>query len=205
MFNNNLIYFVKYSLDLHQYQGLILGVSSGAALLAIPFWAFAALKIGKRNSWMIAMVLLLIGFLIFYFYPIASLTELLLILGFIGIGNGATGVLFWSMLPDTIEYGEWKTGIRTESSLYGFMTFAQKGAIAFAALLLGMALTQIGFEPNQIQSDQTLSGLKFIMTWIPLTGILISFALVFFYPIDKTFHQQLINEIKERKDNNATN
>ena len=79
---------------------------------------------------------------------------------------------------DTIEYGEWKTGVPAESSLYGFMTFAQKGAIAFAAILLGMALTQIGFEPNQIQSEETLSGLKFIMTWIPLTGIFISFILV---------------------------
>ena len=203
MFNNNLIYFVKYSLDLHAYQGLILGVSSGAALLAIPLWAFAALKIGKRNSWMAAMTILLIGFLVFYFYPIASLVELLLVLGFIGIGNGATGVLFWSMLPDTIEYGEWKTGVRTESSLYGFMTFAQKGAIAFAALLLGMVLTQIGFEPNEIQSEQTLSGLKFVMTWIPLVGIFISFILVSFYPIDKSFHKKLINEIELRKPNNA--
>ena len=205
MFNNNLIYFVKYYLDLHEYQGLILGVSSGVALLVIPFWAYAALKIGKRNSWMAAMTLLLIGFLIFYFYPISSLNELLLVLGFIGIGNGATGVLFWSMLPDTIEYGEWKTGVRTESSLYGFMTFAQKGAIAFAAILLGMALTQIGFEPNEVQSEQTLSGLKFIMTWIPLAGIFISFVLVSFYPIDKTFHRQLINEIEERKLSNAGN
>ena len=203
MFNNNLIYFVKYSLDLHAYQGLILGVSSGAALLAIPFWAFAALKIGKRNSWMAAMTILLIGFLVFYFYPISSLVELLLLLGFIGIGNGATGVLFWSMLPDTIEYGEWKTGVRTESSLYGFMTFAQKGAIAFAALLLGMVLTQIGFETNEIQSEKTLSGLKFVMTWIPLIGIFISFILVSFYPIDKSFHKKLINEIELRKPNNA--
>ena len=203
MFNNNLIYFVKYALDLHAYQGLILGVSSGAALLAIPLWAFAALKIGKRNSWMAAMTILLIGFLVFYFYPIASLVELLLVLGFIGIGNGATGVLFWSMLPDTIEYGEWKTGVRTESSLYGFMTFAQKGAIAFAALLLGIVLTQIGFEPNEIQSEQTLSGLKFVMTWIPLIGIFISFILVSFYPIDKSFHKKLINEIEIRKLNNA--
>ena len=205
MFNNNLIYFVKYSLYLHEYQGLILGVSSGTALLAIPFWAYAALKIGKRNSWMAAMALLLLGFLVFYFYPITSLNELLLVLGFIGIGNGATGVLFWSMLPDTIEYGEWKTNVRTESSLYGFMTFAQKGAIAFAAILLGMALTQIGFAPNEVQSDETLAELKFIMTWIPLTGILISFVLVYFYPIDKSFHQQLINEIEERKLGNASN
>ena len=203
MFNNNLIYFVKYSIDLHEYQGLILGVSSGAALLAIPFWAYAALKIGKRNSWMASMALLLVGFLVFYFYPITLLNELLFVLGFIGIGNGATGVLFWSMLPDTIEYGEWKTGVRTESSLYGFMTFAQKGAIAFAAILLGMALTQIGFEPNQIQSEETLSGLKFIMTWIPLTGIFISFILVSFYPIDKSFHQKLIHEINLRKLDNA--
>ena len=205
MFNNNLIYFVKYALDLHEYQGLILGVSSGAALFAIPFWAYAALKIGKRNSWMVAMGLLLVGFLIFYFYPIASLNELLIVLGFIGIGNGATGVLFWSMLPDTIEYGEWKTKVRTESSLYGFMTFAQKGAIAFAAILLGVALTQIGFEPNEVQSDETLAGLKFIMTWIPLTGIFISFVLVSFYPIDKSFHKKLIQEIESRKFRNASN
>jgi len=205
MFNNNLIYFVKYSLDLHEYQGLILGVSSGSALLVIPLWAYAALKIGKRNSWMIAMSILLVGFLIFYLYPIASLNELLIILAFIGIGNGATGILFWSMLPDTIEYGEWKTGIRTESSLYGFMTFAQKGAIAFAALLLGVALTQIGFEPNQVQSAETLSGLKLMMTWIPLAGVFISFILVSFYPIDKIFHQKLIQEIQERKSVNANN
>ena len=190
---------------MHEYQGLILGVSSGAALLAIPVWAYAALKIGKRNSWMASMTLLIIGFLIFYFSPINSLNELLLILGFIGIGNGATGVLFWSMLPDTIEYGEWKTGVRTESSLYGFMTFAQKAAIALAALLLGLVLTQIGFEPNTVQSEQTLQELKFIMTWIPLTGIFLSFILVSFYPINKTFHQKLIFEIERKKLNHETN
>ena len=205
MFNNNLIYFVKYSLELHEYQGLILGVSSGSALLAIPLWAYAALKIGKRNSWMASMTLLIIGFLIFYFSPINSLNELLLILGFIGIGNGATGVLFWSMLPDTIEYGEWKTGVRTESSLYGFMTFAQKAAIALAALLLGLVLTQIGFEPNTVQTEQTLYELKFIMTWIPLTGIFLSFVLVSFYPINKAFHQKLIFEIERKKLNHETN
>ena len=205
MFNNNLIYFVKYSLDLHEYQGLILGISSGSALLAIPLWAYAALKIGKRNSWMASMTLLIIGFLFFYFSPINSLNELLLILGFIGIGNGATGVLFWSMLPDTIEYGEWRTGVRTESSLYGFMTFAQKAAIAMAALLLGLVLTQIGFEPNTVQSEKTLQELKFIMTWIPLTGIFLSFILVSFYPINKTFHRKLIFEIERKKLNHATN
>jgi GPH family glycoside/pentoside/hexuronide:cation symporter len=203
MFNNNLIYFSKYALGFHEYQGLILGVLSGTNLLAIPIWAFLAIKIGKKNTWMTSMAFLFVGFLIFYFYPISELNELLYILGFIGFANGATGVLFWSMLPDTIEYGEWRTGIRTESSLYGFMTFAQKGAIAIAIAILGTVLTKIGFEPNKEQTAQTLSDLKSLMSIIPLIGVFISFVLVCFYPIDKKFHQKLIDEIRVRKTQDA--
>lgn len=199
MFNNNLIYFVKYSLDLHAYQGLILGTSGGFTLLAIPFWALLALRLGKRNSWLIAMVWLLIGFLAFYFYPTQSLSELLIILAFLGFGNGATGVLFWSMLPDTIEYGEWKTGIRTESSLYGFMTFAQKGAIGISALLLGIILTNIGFIPNEKQSQETLDSLKMVMSWVPISGVILSLVMVIFYPINKSFHAKLLKDIAENK------
>ena len=199
MFNNNLIYFVKYSLDLHAYQGLILGTSGGFTLLAIPFWALLALRLGKRNSWLIAMVWLLIGFLAFYFYPTQSLSELLIILAFLGFGNGATGVLFWSMLPDTIEYGEWKTGIRTESSLYGFMTFAQKGAIGISALLLGIILTNIGFIPNETQSQETLDSLKMVMSWVPISGVILSLVMVIFYPINKSFHAKLLKDIAENK------
>jgi GPH family glycoside/pentoside/hexuronide:cation symporter len=53
----------------------------------------------------------------FYLYPISQLKELLILVGFIGFCSGAGGILFWSMLPDTIEYGEVHTGVRSESSL----------------------------------------------------------------------------------------
>ena len=198
MFNKNLIYFVKYGLELHEYQGLILGVSSGASFLSLPFWAYLALKIGKRETWLISMTIAFIGLLLFFYYPIASLNELLILLALIGVGNGAGGVLFWSMLPDTVEYGEWKSGIRTESSLYGFMTFAQKSSIAVAALILGFLLSGIGVEPNQIQSEETISGMKFMMSWIPICGIIISLVLMYFYPISTKFHGELLQRIKER-------
>ena len=199
MFNNNLIYFSKYALGLHDYQGVILGFLNGATLLAVPIWAYAALKLGKKNTWLISMAVLFLGFITFNYYPIDDLDTLIYILIFIGFGNGATGVLFWSMLPDTIEYGEWKSGIRTESSLYGFMTFAQKGAIAIAVFILGIALTNIGFEPNQEQSIETIEALKNLMSIIPLIGVFISFVLLYFYPIDKAFHRKLIQDIENRR------
>jgi GPH family glycoside/pentoside/hexuronide:cation symporter len=83
------------------------------------------------------------------------------------------------------------------------MTFAQKGAIAIAAVILGMILTNIGFEPNQEQTQETLSSLKALMSLIPVIGVSISLILVYFYPIDRNFHKKLIEDIENRKIQNA--
>ena len=50
MFNKNLIYYIKYALDLHSYQGLVLGLSGLSSFASIPFWSYVSLKIGKRNT-----------------------------------------------------------------------------------------------------------------------------------------------------------
>ena len=56
-----------------------------------------------------------------------------------------------------------------------------------------------GFEPNEVQTEQTLESLKDLMSLIPLIGVFISFVLVYFYPIDREFHKKLIDEINLRK------
>ncbi len=199
MFNKNLIYYIKYALDLHDYQGLVLGLSGLSSFASIPFWSFISLKLGKRNTWQISMTLLLFAFMLFYLYQINTLTELIFIVCLIGLASGAGGVLFWSMLPDTIEYGEWISGIRSESSLYGFMTFAQKSSIAVAALLLGILLTFIDFAPNEVQKTETLNGLKNIMSIIPALGIAFSILLMYFYPISSKYHKELLLKIEAKK------
>ena len=135
----------------------------------------------------------------FYLYPISQLNELLVLVGFIGFGSGAGGILFWSMLPDTIEYGEVHTGVRSESSLYGFMTFAQKGSIAFAIIILGLVLDAIGFQANEIQTESTIADMKAIMTLIPIVGIASSLVIIYFYPIDAKMHKELLKQLKEER------
>ena len=57
-------------------------------------------------------------------------------------------------------------------------------------------------EINQDQSSETLEGLKSLMSLIPLVGIVISFVLIYFYPIDRALHQKLITEIQQRGEKN---
>ncbi len=198
-FGNNLIYYTKYALNLHEHQGTILFTSGIVAFLSIPFWWIISNKIGKKLTWLISSSITLVAMSLFYFYEINTLNELLSLVAFIGFGSGAGGILFWSMLPDTIEYGEVHTGVRSESSLYGFMTFAQKGSIAFAIIILGMVLDLIGFQANEIQSDLTISNMKTIMTLIPCIGITLSLVIIYFYPIDTKMHKDLLEKLQKEQ------
>ncbi|MDA7554244.1 MFS transporter [Gammaproteobacteria bacterium] len=198
-FGNNLIYYTKYALNLHEYQGTILFTSGIIAFLSIPIWWVISNRIGKKLTWLISSSITLIALVSFYVYPISQLNELLILVGFIGFGSGAGGILFWSMLPDTIEYGEVHTGVRSESSLYGFMTFAQKGSIAFAIIILGLVLDAIGFQANEIQTENTIADMKAIMTLIPIVGIASSLVIIYFYPIDAKMHKELLRQLKEER------
>ena len=196
-FGNNLIYYTKYALNLHEHQGTILFTSGIIAFLSIPIWWIISNNVGKKLTWLISSSITLAALLVFYLYEINTLTELLFLVAFIGFGSGAGGILFWSMLPDTIEYGEVHTGVRSESSLYGFMTFAQKGSIAFAIIILGLVLDFIGFQANEVQSATTISNMKAIMTLIPSIGIALSLVIIYFYPIDAKMHKDLLRQLQQ--------
>jgi len=196
-FGNNLIYYTKYALNLHEHQGTILFTSGIVAFLSIPIWWIISNNIGKKLTWLTSSSITLIALIVFYLYEIETLIELLFLVAFIGFGSGAGGILFWSMLPDTIEYGEVHTGVRSESSLYGFMTFAQKGSIAFAIIILGIVLDFIGFQANEIQSESTIDNMKAIMTLIPCIGVALSLVIIYFYPIDAKMHKDLLRQLQE--------
>ncbi len=197
-FGNNLVYYSKYALGLHEFQGLILFTNGIVAFASIPVWWYISNKIGKRSTWLISMSITFVAFICFFLYPISTLFELLVLVAFIGLGAGAGGILFWSMLPDTIEYGEAHTKVRSESSLYGFMTFAQKGSIALAILILGFALNAIGFEANKDLTEETISSMKMMMSLIPAFGVALSILVIYFYPIDSETHKKLLQQIKNK-------
>ena len=198
-FGNNLIYYTKYALDLHEHQGTILFTSGIVAFLSIPIWWIISNRLGKKITWLISSTITLSSLILFYFYDIKTLNELLFLVAFIGFGSGAGGILFWSMLPDTIEYGEVHTGVRSESSLYGFMTFAQKGSIAIAVLILGWVLDAIGYQANQVMSSTTIDNMKIIMTLIPILGISCSLIIIYFYPIDSKMHKDLLRQLQKEE------
>ncbi len=168
-------------------------------LAVVPFWTWVTLKTSKRFVWMAGSAIASVGLVALLFNPAQSSQIVQLNYIVISIGTGAYAVTFWGMLPDTVEYGEWRSGARVESMLFGSVTFAQKAAVAASAVMLGFLLDVIGYQAGAVQSAETLSGLRMIIVLVPLAGIILSVLAMIYYPLSPRRHAEIVADIERRQ------
>ncbi len=199
MFGKNMVYYFKYYLEAPELTTLGLVVPALVFIPAVPVWVWVAGKTSKRFALSLGVITNLIGYVCFFFTPASMASLIFPPLVMIGAGSAALVVMFWSMLPDTIEYGEAKTGLRAEARTFGFATFAQKTAVGINAILLGVLLAIIGFQPNEAQTEMTLLGMKAVMTLIPAAGAIAILIILRGYNLSKEEHASLLKQIEQRR------
>lgn len=198
MFGKNLLYYFKYVVGRPELGGAAMAFSAVIATLFVPIWTVVLRLVGKRNTWLIGAVPGLLGLILWRLADGHGVGPLFGALALQSMGAASYVVCFWAMLPDTVEYGEWKSGVRTESLVFGLTVLGQKAALGLGAGLLGILLTQVGYVANVAQTPGTLAGIKAMMFWWPFVGGLISLTLIFFYPIDRAAHAKMVAEIAKR-------
>lgn len=200
LFGKNLLYYFKYAFGREDLGGTALALTALTIVFFVPLFAWIARRWGKRNAWIIGAVPSLMGLVMWHLVDGASLELHFFALFLTGIGSAAYAVCFWAMLPDTVEYGEWRSGVRTESLVFGLGVLGQKVSLGLGAGLLGVALNYVGYVANVEQSPETINGIKQMMFWIPLIGGLCSLALIWRYPISLALHAQIVDELAARRE-----
>jgi len=195
-----LVYYVYYYLDAPQLIATILPFVFLVNMVFCPFWAWVAQKTSKRDAWLLANVVSAIAYTLFYFSTSRDPVIATALLGFISVGNSAYLVLIWAMIPDTVEYNEYKTGERHDGKIFGATIFSKRLAMGLNGLLLGFFMAGIGFQSGtQKQTPETIEGLKVIMTIIPLIGIVLSAMLIWGYRLDQGFHKEISDKAAEKR------
>lgn len=197
MTNKCLVYYVTYYLERPDLVPRLVPFALIVNLLCAPLWALAARRWSKRNAWLFANALSAVAYTLFFFSTSRDPFVGAALIGLISAGNIAYQVLFWAMLPDTVEYNLWKTGQRHDAKVFGFASFAKQLALGMNGALLGVLLSAIGYVANQPQTPETLDGLKAIMALIPLAGVAVSALLMWGYPLDQAMHRRLRSELEQ--------
>lgn len=105
----------------------------------------------------------------------------------------------YAIIPDCVEYGEWKTGIRNDGFQYAFISLGNKAGMAVGTALLAAVLGICGYAANVPQNDAVLAVMKHSFTTIPGALWILTAAVLFFYRLNKKAYNAIVKEIKERK------
>ncbi|MBN6065103.1 melibiose:sodium transporter MelB [Aggregatibacter actinomycetemcomitans] len=155
-----------------------------ANLAVIVLFARLAKFFSRRTLWVGISVSSILSCAILAYTGIAEHHSIFLII-LAGIFMQIGSALFWTlqviMVADTVDYGEYKLGIRSESIAYSVQTMVVKAGSAVSAFLIGVLLSAIDYVPNVEQSEDTLFYMKLIMIGLPIFFYAIKLFVYFRY------------------------
>ena len=122
----------------------------------------------------------------------------------LGIGMGGVNTLMWALEADTVEYGEWKTGIRTEGTTYAMFSFTRKMGQAIGGAAGAFALGFVGFnsaaaKAGETQSADAIHGVQLATGLLTAGFILVSLLVMWFYPLTDKVYREIVSEIAARR------
>ena len=206
MWGTLIFLFVDRFLGLGQHFALVYVISYGVSTLSLVGWSKLANRRGKKQCWLVASLLIIIGLLstTFLLPGQGSYIPLLLCMVITYSGFAALSLLAPSLLSEIADFGAWKFGTDRAGTYFSLFSLVSKTNVAFAgALALGLA-SFYGFDAtSEHQSSEAVAGLHLAMAWLPVPIILLSIVLVTAIPIDSRRHaiiRRHINNKKQRMD-----
>lgn len=130
----------------------------------------------------------------------ASLPLLIAMNAVKGLAMGATSSMIYAMFADTVDWGEYRTGIRTAGLGTGLLQCMGKFGIGLGTALMGSVLTAGGFAAGAaMQTDGGITALISVYTWIPGIILAVSLGVMFLYTLDK-YYAEAAEELRVRRE-----
>jgi len=198
-------FYAKYVLgDISQTANMTL-VNSGIALLITPIIPWIIRRMGKKNVFQWCGLFTIVGGVSLFFVPAGALALALVFLAVKGVGASLINTVMFGLEADTVEYGEWKSGQRSEGATYAIFSFTRKvtqsigGALGAWMLAIGGYLSATATNPNPVQPESAIFAIKFTIGLLPAICAAIAMLIFWRYPLTDKLFNTIRDENEARK------
>lgn len=194
-------YYVIYCLGSFTMIALIMTIPSLGGIIGSFFVPFFAKRFGKRAVLMGSMLIQAVGLLVIYFAPFDNVTMVLVgcwIFGLFNVGFPMT----LSMVADSVDYMELKTGIRTDGTAYATYGLATKVGNAIGGSIGVLLLAAFGYVANAEQTVEAMNGINIVVNLIPAILFILGAAACLLWDMSDKDADEIREKLKAK--NNQT-
>lgn len=192
------IYYVTYYVgraELIKWYSLI---GTLPALLIIPFIPWLSKKLTKKQLMTTSIIIDILGMLGLFLIPSTWIVAIFISRGIASIGNGMNTAYMWALIPEVVQYGEWKTNKRLGGMIYAVIGFFFKCGNALGGMIPGLVLSMSGYVAKKAQTPTALHGILITTAVIPICLYVVAIICMKFYNLDKETYAKISEELKER-------
>ena len=190
-------YYVIYCLGSFTMIALIMTIPSIGGIIGSLFVPFFAKKIGKRNVLMWSMIIQGIGLVIMYLAPFDNMKMVLagdIIFGLFNVGFPMS----LSMVADSVDYMELKTGTRTDGTAYATYGLATKIGNAVGGAFGILIMSAFGYVANAQQTAQALKGINFTVNLLPAILFFLAAVMCLFWKMTDKEAEDIRAQLREK-------
>ena len=199
--NADLLYYFTYvegAASLFSFYSLAIIVPSiiGAACFPVVF------RLTGNKGWTAAFFSLFTGLTMICLYFFSPCTDPVWFYTFAALSQfffSGFNTAIYAIIPDCVEYGEWKTGIRNDGFQYSFVSLGNKIGMALGTSLLALALGNAGYVAGEVQNAEVLSVMRHAFSTIPGVLWVATAACLMFYRLDKKTYNNIIDDLINNK------
>ena len=182
------------------YYILITVVSTGAMLVMAPLIPKIVRTFGKKRAYILAGLLGIVGGIGVSLAPPSTPAIPTIFFGVLGIALAVVNTLMFAMEADTVEYGEWKTGFRTEGMTYALFSFTRKLGQAVGGAAAAYTIALGGYiAGSRTQSEGAIDAIRWAAGYIPAFFIIIAIAIMAIYPLTEQKFQEIVRDVATRR------
>lgn len=190
-------YYAKYILGNQNAIG-VMTMATMIPSFAVMFLMPALIKrFGKRNCSIVGFVIYLGGCGVAIINP-ANVTFIMVTCALRGIGIAPAFLSQFAFIADTVEYGEWKTGKRTEGLVNSVCPFGNKLGTGIGTVILSWSMAFAGYDGMlTVQNPKALSAIENVFLYVPILLAIACIILLMFYKLDKEY-AQVVADLESR-------
>ncbi|HEX2584626.1 MAG TPA: MFS transporter [Steroidobacteraceae bacterium] len=171
------------------------------SLVSIVLIPWLCSRTSKSAVWVIGLIGSVLAQIIIYAGVAANSLPVVFVGWIASILTAAFAMIMpFSLLADSVDYGEWKTGVRAAGLLSALgAAFCLKAGSGLGGALPAWILSATHYQANQIQSAEAIGGINFAFVWVPAIFYLLALLPVLFYKRFEAMEPQIAAELEARR------